>query len=74
MNVFVVSISISNSKLILRNLFVGVPISAIFVYVICMLCFVTTPGLKTGVENNIFWSKIWSGFGEEGCTMSPRIP
>ena len=58
----------------LRNLFVGVLISAIFVYVICMLCFVTTPGLKTGVETNIFWSKLWSGFDEEVCILPPRIP
>ena len=24
------------------------------------------PGLKTGVENGLFWSEIWSGFGEPG--------
>ena len=28
---------------------------------------------KTGVENNIFWSKIGSGFGELGGTPPPRI-
>ena len=26
------------------------------------------PGLKTGVENYIFWSEIGSGFGEPGGT------
>ena len=32
-------------------------------------------GLKTGVENNIFWSEIGSGFGlERGSTLPPRIP
>ena len=31
-------------------------------------------GLKTGVENDIFWSDIGSGFGELGCTHLPRIP
>ena len=32
------------------------------------------PGLKTGVENGIFWSEIVSGFGELGGTPLPRIP
>ena len=32
------------------------------------------PGLKTGVENEIFWSEIGSGFGELGGTPLPRIP
>ena len=32
------------------------------------------PGLKTGVENDIFWSEIESGFGEPGSTSPPRIP
>ena len=27
-----------------------------------------TPGLKTGVKNDIFWSEIGSGFGESGGT------
>ena len=31
------------------------------------------PGLKTGVENDIIWSEIESGFGEPGGTPSPRI-
>ena len=31
-------------------------------------------GLKTGVENDIFWSEIGSGFGEPGGTPPPRIP
>ena len=31
------------------------------------------PGLKTGVENYIFWSEIGSGFGEPGGTPPPRI-
>ena len=31
-------------------------------------------GLKTGVENYIFWSEVGSGFGEPGCTPPPRIP
>ena len=29
--------------------------------------------LKTGVENDIFWSEISSGFGEAGGTLPPRI-
>ena len=33
-----------------------------------------SPGLKTGVENDIFWSKIGSGFGEPGDTPAQRIP
>ena len=32
------------------------------------------PGLKTGVENDIFWSEIGSGFGKPGGTPPPRIP
>ena len=32
------------------------------------------PGLKTGVENYIFWFEIGSGFGEPGGTPQPRIP
>ena len=32
------------------------------------------PGLKTGVENGIFWSEIGSGFGEPGGTPLPKIP
>ena len=32
------------------------------------------PGLKTSVENGIFWSEIGSGFGEPGGTPLPRIP
>ena len=48
-------------------------ICIIFVHVIRMLHFVTTPGLKTEVENDIFWSEMWSGFGEEGGTLPPRI-
>ena len=31
------------------------------------------PGLKTGVENDIIWSEIESGFGEPGGTPPPRI-
>ena len=31
-------------------------------------------GLKTGVENGIFWSEIGSGFGEPGGTPLPEIP
>ena len=31
------------------------------------------PGLKTGLENGIFWSEIGSGFGEPGGTPRPRI-
>ena len=30
-------------------------------------------GLKTGVENNIFWYEIGSGFGEPGGTRPTRI-
>ena len=33
----------------------------------------TTKGLKTGVENGIFWSEIGSVFGEPGGTPLPRI-
>ena len=32
------------------------------------------PGLKAGVENDIFWSEIGSGFEEPGGTPQPRIP
>ena len=32
------------------------------------------PGLKTGVESDIFWSEIGSGFGKPGGTPQPRIP
>ena len=32
------------------------------------------PGLKTSVENYIFWSEIGSGFGEQGGNPPPRIP
>ena len=32
------------------------------------------PGLKTGVKNDNFWSKIGSAFGEPGDTPPPRIP
>ena len=31
-------------------------------------------GLKMGVENDIFWSEVGSGFGEPGSTPPPRIP
>ena len=30
------------------------------------------PGLKTGVENDIFWSEIGSGSGEPGGTPPPK--
>ena len=30
-------------------------------------------GLKTGVENDIFWSEIGSGFREQGGIPPPRI-
>ena len=36
-----------------------------------------SPGLKTGVENDIFWSEIELGFGEPAITgryTPPRIP
>ena len=32
------------------------------------------PGLKTGIQNDIFWSETASGFGEPGGTPPPRIP
>jgi len=32
------------------------------------------PGLKTGMGNGIFWSKIGSGFGDAGGTPPPKIP
>ena len=32
------------------------------------------PGLKTGVKNDNFWSKIGSAFGEPGGTPPPKIP
>ena len=32
------------------------------------------PGLKTGVENDIFGAGIGSGFGEPGGAPPPRIP
>ena len=31
------------------------------------------PGLQKGVENDIFWSEIGSGFKEPGGTPPPRI-
>ena len=31
------------------------------------------PGLKTGVENAISWSKIWSGFGEPFPRSNPPL-
>ena len=31
------------------------------------------PGLKAGVENDIFWSEIGSGFEEPGGTPQERI-
>ena len=31
----------------------------------------SAPGLKTGVENNSFWSEIGSGFGEPSGTLPP---
>ena len=31
-------------------------------------------GLKTGVENDIVWSAIGSGFEEPGDTPPPKIP
>ena len=31
-------------------------------------------GMKTSVENYIFWFKIGSGFEEPGGTVAPRIP
>ena len=49
-----------------------------------MLRFVTTsrsengygfwrPGLKTGVENDIFWSEIGSGFGEPAGALHQEL-
>ena len=32
------------------------------------------PGLKTGMKNDIFWSKIGSAFEEPDGTPPPRIP
>ena len=32
------------------------------------------PGLKTGMKNDIFWSKIGSAFEEPDGTPRPRIP
>ena len=37
-------------------------------------CGFLRPGLKTGVENGIFWSEIGSGFGDAGGTPPPKIP
>ena len=31
-------------------------------------------GLKTAMENGMFWSEIGSGFGEQGGTPFLRIP
>ena len=33
-----------------------------------------TPGLKTGVNNDILWSEMESEFGDPGGTPPPRIP
>ena len=32
------------------------------------------PGLKTGVENDIFWSEMGSGFGEPGSITEYACP
>ena len=32
------------------------------------------PGLKTGVENGIFWFELGQDFGEPGGTSLPEIP
>ena len=32
------------------------------------------PGLRTGVENGIFWSEIGSGFEDAGGIPPPKIP
>ena len=32
------------------------------------------PGLKTGVNNDIFWSETGSEFGDPGGKPPPRIP
>ena len=73
-----------NSKSTLRNLSVGVLIyvnndDIISAYVTCMLRFVTSsrsenrygvkrPGLKTAVENDIYWSE------QEPITRSEQLP
>ena len=33
-----------------------------------------TPDLKTGVENDIFWSETGPGFGDPGGTPPPGVP
>ena len=35
---------------------------------------VQRPGLKKGVNNDIFWSEIGSEFGDRGGKPPPRIP
>ena len=37
------------------------------------IIFAYGPGLKTGLENYIFWSEIGSKSGETGGTAPPRI-
>ena len=42
--------------------------------IISVLCKLVMLRVKTGVENDIFWSKIGSGFGESGSTSPPAPP
>ena len=42
--------------------------------IISVLCKLVMLRVKTGVENDIFWSKIGSGFGESGSTSLPPPP
>ena len=42
--------------------------------IISVLCKLVMLRVKTGVENDIFWSKIGSGFGESGSTSPPPHP
>ena len=52
-------------------------VAGLFIYFYCNLTTINQlnkSGLKTGVENGMFWSEIWSGFGEPGGTPLPKIP
>ena len=87
MNVFIVSIaneSERNSNQRIRNVFEEILLLQLYSKNDDFICtyipglkrvWIQRPGLKTGVENNIFWSdyKV-SGFGEPGGTPPPKIP
>ena len=72
MNVFIVSIQNEQGRK--RNKQIGNGFEEFF----CLRSNLSNddkrPGLKTGIQNDIFWSETASGFGEPGGTPPPRIP